>query len=535
MLISKIRPRHCMAVASVFFALLLIIGSVPGYARAFSAVIDYRILHFVAYGFLSALIYGCLSGAPARRARYTLLAIAVLGGLDESMQSFLPYRNGDFGDWIWDMVAALSCVAVLAFFHARSEGKESGNMPRLEIKKSKALLQIISEQAVFTLTFFATQALLARHLSVAMFASFSAIYSAVILLNIVHGSTVMEPLLVFAKANRAIDRKLLLILHLLITAASMLAAIYLAWIIPGASPYFVCALIIAMTGFVTYWTVRAISILDNTSLKSLFPALAQLAGVCSAIVLMPEGSPDQLSALLLAIGVPLLLASALIIVMTKKKDVHPAQAVGEKISWLSFGLNNSLSQITVWAMTHGLVVYYLSLQESDLAASFRVVMTLVLPAQYLNIAMSNFGLPRLARLADERSATFARMARMLIMATIASGLLYSMVLWFWGQSLAGLLFRDKYSGLDMHNYFLLPIMLAAIQGVRTVLKALKLTHYASWAMAAGFLCFMLVFIANPIASVSTMFIPTVFGVGLAAVIMLCQLQKGIKGLKVAAS
>ncbi|WP_211464137.1 VanZ family protein [Collimonas silvisoli] len=113
-----------MAVASIFFVLLLSVGSVPGYARAASAVVDHRILHFVAYGFLSALIYSCLGGAPARRARCTLLAIAVLGGLDESLQSFLPYRNGDFSDWGCDMLAVLSCVAVLAFFQARSAGRK---------------------------------------------------------------------------------------------------------------------------------------------------------------------------------------------------------------------------------------------------------------------------------------------------------------------------------------------------------------------------------------------------------------------------
>ncbi|WP_211452187.1 hypothetical protein [Collimonas antrihumi] len=403
-------------------------------------------------------------------------------------------------------------------------------LPRhcLDFKKSKALLQIIFEQAVFTLTFFATQALLARHLSVATFASFSAIYSTVILLNIVHGSTVLDPLLVFAKAKRAIDRKLLLVLHVLMTASSILAVIYLAWIIPGTSLYFVGALILAVAGFVAYWTVRAISILDNASLKSVLPALAQLAGVCTVIALMPEDGPYQLSTLLLAIGLPLLLTSALIIVMARKKDDHSSQVAGEKISWLSFGLNNSLSQITVWAMTHGLVIYYLSMQESELAASFRVVMTLVLPAQYLNIAISNFGLPRLARLADEKSAKFATMARLLVMATLASGLAYTLVLWFWGQSLTGLLFGNKYSGLDMHDYFLLPVILAAIQGMRTVLKALKLTRYASWSMAGGFLCFVLAFVANPMASVSTMFVPTVFGLGLAVVIMLYQLRKGLK-------
>lgn len=396
------------------------------------------------------------------------------------------------------------------------------------MKKAKALLQVIFEQAVFTLSFFATQALLARYLSVEAFASFSAIYSAVILLNIVHGCTVMEPLLVFAKSDYSIGRRLLLKLHAPMALLSVLVVIYLALRIPDTPPYFVYALILALAGFVAYWTVRAIAILENKSLKSVLPALAQLGGVCAAIAVIPKDSPYQLSELLTAIGLPLLLVSGLVAAMSKKKEEHPHPLPGEKISWLSFGLNNSLSQIMVWAMTHGLVIYYMSRQQADLAANFRVVMTLVLPAQYLNIAISNFGLPRLARLADEGSARFASMARLLIAATLASSLVYSLVLWLSGQLLVGLLFGAKYSGLDMRDYFLLPMILAAIQGTRTVLKALKLTHQASWAVAGGFLCFVLVFVTRPATSVSTVFVPTVFGLGLAAFIMFYQIRKSLK-------
>ncbi|MEM4989712.1 hypothetical protein V8G57_20155 [Collimonas sp. H4R21] len=396
------------------------------------------------------------------------------------------------------------------------------------MKKAKALLQVIFEQAVFTLSFFATQALLARYLSVEAFASFSAIYSAVILLNIVHGCTVMEPLLVFAKSNYSIGRKLLLQLHLPVALLSLLVVVYLVLRIPDTPPYFIYALILALAGFVAYWTVRSVAILDNKSLKSVIPALAQLAGVFAAIAVIPKDSPYQLSELLAAIGLPLLLASGLVAIGSKRKDAHPNPVPGEKISWLSFGLNNSLSQIMVWAMTHGLVIYYMSRQQADLAANFRVVMTLVLPAQYLNIAISNFGLPRLARLADEKSSSFAAMARMLIAATLASSLVYSLVLWLSGQLLVGLLFGAKYSGLDMRDYFLLPMILAAIQGTRTVLKALRLTHHASWAVAGGFLCFVLVFVTRPATSVSTVFVPTVFGLGLAAFIMFYQIRKSLK-------
>jgi len=395
------------------------------------------------------------------------------------------------------------------------------------MKKTNALLQIVFEQAVFTFSFFSTQALLARYLSVEDFATFSVIYSAVILLNIVHGCTVMEPLLVFAKADYAIDRKLLVKLHVPLALVSVPVLIYLVWRILDTPPYFSYALVLSLMGFVAYWTVRSIAILENKSLKSVIPALAQLAGVSAAIALIPKNSPYELSELLAALGLPMLLASALIAGLAKEKSRQPNETPIANNAWLSFGLNNSLSQILIWVMTNGLVIYYMSRQQAELAANFRVVLMLVLPAQYLNIAISNFGLPRLARMFDEKAAEFSSMARILIAATLASSLLYSLVLWIWGQFLVGLLFGAKYSGLNMHDYILLPLILAAIQGTRTVLKALRLTHCASWAVTGGFLCFILVFLARPAASVSTFFIPTIFGLCLASVIMFYQIRKSL--------
>lgn len=396
------------------------------------------------------------------------------------------------------------------------------------MKSPKALLQIIAEQAVFTLSFFSTQAVLARHLSVEAFASFSAIYSAVILLSSMHVCTVMEPLLVFANSEYLICRKLLMKLHVPIALLSMLVVIYLTLQIPDTPPYFVYALILALAGFVAYWTMRAIAILENKSLKSVIPALAQLSAVCVAIALIPKGSSYQLSEILAALGLPMLLTSGAIAGTSKLKCVQPNDVPDGKNSWLRFGLNNSLSQILLWAMTNGLVIYYMSRKQADLAANFRVVMTLVLPAQYLNIAISNFGLPRLSRLVDHRQAKFSEMARMLMLATLGSSFLYSLLLWSSGQLLVGLLFGEKYSGLNMRDYFLLPMILAAIQGARTVLKALKMTRHVSWAVAGGFFCFLLVFVARPTTSIGTVFIPTVFGLGFAGIIMFYQIRKRLK-------
>ncbi|AIY41800.1 Membrane protein involved in the export of O-antigen and teichoic acid-like [Collimonas arenae] len=398
------------------------------------------------------------------------------------------------------------------------------------MKKFSALFQVIFEQAIFTLSFFCTQTLLARYLSVTGFASFSAVYSAVILLNIIHGCTVMEPLLVFSKSDHFISKSLLMQLHVPLALASIPVTIYLIVHIPNSPPYFVLALVLALTGFIAYWTVRSIAILENKSLKSVIPALSQFAGVCLAIALIPKNSPYQLNEVLIFLGLPLLLASSLISRGMSLKSEQVGNSPLEKTPWLSFGLNNTFSQILVWAMTHGLVIFYMSRQQAELAANFRVVMTLVLPAQYLNIAISNYQLPRLSRLAEERSSKFSAMARTFVLVTLGFSLLYSLLMWAAGESLVGLLFGIKYAGLNMRDYVLFPVIFAAIQGGRTVLKALRLTHYASWAVAVGFLFFLFAFFLNGNRSISNVLIPTVFGLGAAAIIMFYQIKKSLKAI-----
>jgi len=43
-----------------------------------------------------------------------MLAIALMGAVDEWVQSFFPYRSGDVRDWLVDVTAATLASTVLA-------------------------------------------------------------------------------------------------------------------------------------------------------------------------------------------------------------------------------------------------------------------------------------------------------------------------------------------------------------------------------------------------------------------------------------
>ena len=110
---SLLTHRNCRLAAFTFFAAMILIGAIPGKADALSTVIWDKLLHFAAYSFLSALIYGALQGGPALRALLTVIIVALLGAGDEFLQAFLSYRNANLVDWQMDMLAACVTVTLL--------------------------------------------------------------------------------------------------------------------------------------------------------------------------------------------------------------------------------------------------------------------------------------------------------------------------------------------------------------------------------------------------------------------------------------
>ncbi len=107
-----IQPRY-LALLLLFFGLMVLLGSVPGNANALSDRFGDKTLHLIAYVGLSVLCYRAWLAPRKKRIAITLLMIALLGLIDEGIQSALPYRNASVVDWCVDFLAALMTVGAL--------------------------------------------------------------------------------------------------------------------------------------------------------------------------------------------------------------------------------------------------------------------------------------------------------------------------------------------------------------------------------------------------------------------------------------
>ena len=97
-----------------FFVLMLALGSAPGEAQALSDRYGDKLLHAFAYGFMALLCHRALQAPILLRSLVVVGVIALLGLLDESLQSLLPYRNASALDWCFDIGAAAIVAALLA-------------------------------------------------------------------------------------------------------------------------------------------------------------------------------------------------------------------------------------------------------------------------------------------------------------------------------------------------------------------------------------------------------------------------------------
>ena len=103
--------RHGAAI--VLFLAILVGGSIPGARADIGHYASGVVLHSTAYAVLALLWFTASRGSAVRRSVATVLAIAVMGAIDESVQSFFPYRGADVRDWMVDCSAAVVVCAIL--------------------------------------------------------------------------------------------------------------------------------------------------------------------------------------------------------------------------------------------------------------------------------------------------------------------------------------------------------------------------------------------------------------------------------------
>jgi hypothetical protein len=102
--------------AFVLFTAIIIMGSLPGARAEIGTVASGIVLHSLAYGIITFLLFTGSLGSARERAIKSVLTVMAMGALDELVQSFLPYRSGTVGDWMVDCNAALITAGLLWAF-----------------------------------------------------------------------------------------------------------------------------------------------------------------------------------------------------------------------------------------------------------------------------------------------------------------------------------------------------------------------------------------------------------------------------------
>jgi VanZ family protein len=120
---SHARLRYWTAIA--LYVLILILGSIPGARHDIGEVASGIILHSLAYAGLTFLIFTGSKGGLPQRAGKAVLTIALMGALDEVVQSFFPYRHGAVSDWMVDCNAAVLTAGFMWFLWTRFRSQPS--------------------------------------------------------------------------------------------------------------------------------------------------------------------------------------------------------------------------------------------------------------------------------------------------------------------------------------------------------------------------------------------------------------------------
>lgn len=109
---ERLRRRRFFS-AFLMFAAILVMGSIPGARAEMGQLGSGIVLHSIAYSSLTFLLYTGTTGTRGQRAVRAVITVVLMGALDETVQSFLPYRTGSLNDWLIDCAASLVAAALL--------------------------------------------------------------------------------------------------------------------------------------------------------------------------------------------------------------------------------------------------------------------------------------------------------------------------------------------------------------------------------------------------------------------------------------
>ncbi|HEY8609610.1 MAG TPA: VanZ family protein [Noviherbaspirillum sp.] len=111
--------RSRLYAALVLYGAVLTLGAIPGARHEVGHFLPGLVLHAVTYAAIAFLLFTGFRASAWTRGIRTVSCVAVMGAIDELMQSFLPYRTGAIGDWAIDVASGMVMSAVLVSLYAR--------------------------------------------------------------------------------------------------------------------------------------------------------------------------------------------------------------------------------------------------------------------------------------------------------------------------------------------------------------------------------------------------------------------------------
>jgi hypothetical protein len=116
LLLNPTVRRLCPAAAIAMYLLIITTGNIPGARADIGQYAPGPVLHSIAYAVLACLWFVGSHGSPLARAAKAVLTIAAMGALDETIQSYFPYRGASVVDWMVDCAAAVVASGLLCAF-----------------------------------------------------------------------------------------------------------------------------------------------------------------------------------------------------------------------------------------------------------------------------------------------------------------------------------------------------------------------------------------------------------------------------------
>ena len=99
--------------ALLIYALILVLGSIPGARAEIGHYATGLVLHSLAYAALTLLVYTGSSGNPGQRAFKSVLTVSLMGACDELLQTLFSYRGASVSDWLVDFSSSILVSALL--------------------------------------------------------------------------------------------------------------------------------------------------------------------------------------------------------------------------------------------------------------------------------------------------------------------------------------------------------------------------------------------------------------------------------------